>query len=216
MSRIQVPITVIDLEGNAVAGAAVTVKNRADGSPAQVFANESTPTPEGSNTVTTDAFGRVNYWVPTGLRYIASVSGSGIANYDEAFDAPAAVPSAVSKPNGFSLGGLVLVPANNTTDIGVAPGFFVRPAPNEKVYIASMDYKMHAGQITFKVQRNGVDIDWGGGATLTAGTGGGSKVLATPIECVAGDYIQLIVLTNPTNSGYSFAGTLTTHHYPAE
>lgn len=212
MPRIQVPITVVDASGNAVAGASVTLKKRADGTAATVYPNETTPTPEGSNTVATDSLGRVNYWVDTGRGYSADISGTGISPYTIAFDAPAPTPAPVSKPNGISLGGLVLLPSNNTNDIGVAPGFFIDPAPNETVYLYRVRYKIHSGtSATFKIQRNGVDVTgWTG---LAAGTAAAVNTLASPVACAAGDYIQLIV-TALSGSPYSLAATITTHHYP--
>lgn len=217
MARVEVPITVINKDnGAAVSGASVTIKNRTTGSPASVYLTETTPTPEASNTVLTDANGRVNAWVPAGIPYVATISGTGVGTYDEPFEGSASTPGPNSARIGWSLGGVVLVPANNTNDIGVVPGVYIEPAPGETLYIAKIRYKTHSGSVTFRVERNGTAINWGSGTTLTAGTGGGSNTLATPIALAAGDYIQMKVLTNPSNLGYGLAVTVALNSYSGE
>lgn len=212
MSRIQVPITVIDAEGNAVAGATVTLTRRTDGAAAVVYLTETTPTAEATNVVTTDSLGRVNAWVEAGA-YLAAISGTGIGSYGQAFDAASATPSPSSKPNGFSLGGALVVPANNTTDPFVAPGFFIEPVADERVFLWKIRYKLHAGTAAvFKIQRNGVDVT--GWTALSASTGGGSNTLAAMLECFAGDYIQLLITGGLTGTPSGLAATVTTLHYP--
>jgi hypothetical protein len=85
MARVEVPITVLDLAGNAVSGAAVRIKHRSDGVDADVYTGESGFVDAG-NPLTTDASGRVNGWIEAG-RYYAVVSGTGLTTYMENFDA---------------------------------------------------------------------------------------------------------------------------------
>lgn len=85
MARTEIPITVIDLAGNAVSGASVRIKNRANGADRTVYAAETGATTV-SNPLTTDAFGRVAGWVEQGRHY-AQISGTGLTTYIEEFDA---------------------------------------------------------------------------------------------------------------------------------
>jgi hypothetical protein len=86
MARIQVPITVIDLSGNGVSGAAVRVQNRVGGADATLYTSESGPT-TAANPTTTDSYGRVSAWVTAPGQYNALVSGTGITSYTQPFDA---------------------------------------------------------------------------------------------------------------------------------
>jgi hypothetical protein len=85
MARVRVPITVIDLAGNAVNGAAVHVKLRSSGASATVYQNETGPTTV-TNPLSTDSAGRVSGWVERGA-YKADVSGTGISSYTQEFEA---------------------------------------------------------------------------------------------------------------------------------
>lgn len=88
MARVRVPITVIDNSGNGVNGAAVHVKHRLSGLTATVYQAETGPTTI-SNPMSTDSSGRVTGWVERGA-YNADISGTGISNYTQPFDAAAA------------------------------------------------------------------------------------------------------------------------------
>lgn len=85
MARVNVPIAVIDPDGNAVAGATVRVIYRDDSVSSTLYQAEVGPTTT-PNPTTTDGLGRVNAWVDRGS-YYAEISGSGIIPYTQAFDA---------------------------------------------------------------------------------------------------------------------------------
>jgi hypothetical protein len=85
MSRVKIPITVIDTAGNAVAGASVEVEHRPGGATAIIYQAETGGTTVANPTLT-DAFGRVSTWVERGA-YVANVTGTGISPNTEPFDA---------------------------------------------------------------------------------------------------------------------------------
>lgn len=85
MARVKIPIAVIDPNGTAVQGASVSVKKRSDGSNAVLYQAETGPTTV-NNPTATDAVGRVQAWVDRGS-YNATISGTGIATYTQAFEA---------------------------------------------------------------------------------------------------------------------------------
>jgi hypothetical protein len=216
MARFKVPITVLDPSGNAVPGASVTVKIRATGTNATVYTAETGGT-SSTGAVTTDGDGRVPYWVDAGNAYVGVITGSGITGYSEYFDARSGVLLPNLRDHGFTIGGTVIVPANNTTDVNVAPGKFLDFAPGEVVTIVKVRYKVHSGtSATFKFQRNGVDISpWplSGSGSIAASTTSNVQTLASPISVSAGDYVQLIV-TAISGTPTGLAATLYTSHIP--
>lgn len=118
-----------------------------------------------------------------------------------------------SKPNGLTIPGPIVVPANNTTDANVSPGFFIRPAPGEVVKIVAIDYKIHSGtSARFSVFRNGAAMT--GLTNLTATPSGGALTLGSPITCSVGDYIQLIPNLISGDNPQHLAATVHTYHYP--
>jgi hypothetical protein len=84
MPRVEIPIKVIDLNGNAVSGASVRIKDRATGADRTIYTTE-TGGGTASNPRTTDSAGHVTGWVEEG-RMTAVISGTGIATYIENFD----------------------------------------------------------------------------------------------------------------------------------
>jgi hypothetical protein len=216
MARFKVPITVLDASGNALAGASVLVKIRASGTNATVYTAESGGT-SSTGAVTTDANGRVPYWVDSNNAYSADISGTGITAYTEYFDARQGVISPFLQSHGFSLAGNVIVPANNTTDVAVVPGKFMDFAAGETVTIVKVRYKIHSGtSATFKFQKAGSDITpWptSGTASITATTSGATQTLAAPATVSAGEYLQLIV-TAISGTPTGLAVTLFTSHIP--
>jgi hypothetical protein len=89
MSRVRIPITVIDLDGDAISGATVAVKLRSSGALATVYQNETGPTTI-TNPVSTNSQGIAPGWVDRG-QYVADVTGTGISPYSEPFEAIPAV-----------------------------------------------------------------------------------------------------------------------------
>lgn len=86
--RTEIPITVLDAQGNPILGATVAVTNRVGGAAAPLYLGETGATVVGNPTVT-DAAGRVNAWVDRGS-YAAVISAPGLATYTEPFEsAPA-------------------------------------------------------------------------------------------------------------------------------
>jgi hypothetical protein len=85
MARARVPITVIDLLGNAVLGAQVFVKIRATGATATVYQAETGGTTL-SNPIVTNSQGIADGWVERGA-YYADITGTGITGYRVDFEA---------------------------------------------------------------------------------------------------------------------------------
>ena len=90
--RVRVPITVVDVSGNVVSGATVQVQDRSLGANTTLYQAEIGATTV-SNPTTTDSYGRVNAWVGRG-EYNAIISGTGITNYTQPFEASPAVDGA--------------------------------------------------------------------------------------------------------------------------
>lgn len=89
MARIEVPIVVVDLQGNAVSGAAVRIKNRVTGQDRTLYTTEAGGT-TASNPITTNSAGRAEAWVEEG-KHMAVITGTGITPYVEYFDGVAGV-----------------------------------------------------------------------------------------------------------------------------
>lgn len=85
MSRVAIPIVVLDSTGAPKAGASVTAKKRSDGTNATVYQNETGGTTV-ANPMSTDSIGRVAGWLDRGA-YNLVVTGSGITGFTEPFDA---------------------------------------------------------------------------------------------------------------------------------
>ena len=86
MARVEVPVVVINSStGLPVNGAAVAVSHRSTGTPATWYSAETGGT-SSTAALITDANGRVTGWVERGA-YNLAVSGTGITNYTEAWDA---------------------------------------------------------------------------------------------------------------------------------
>lgn len=85
MSRVAIPIVVLDSTGAPKSGASVTAKKRSDGTNATVYQNETGGTTV-ANPMSTDALGRVAGWLERGA-YNLVVTGSGITGFTEPFDA---------------------------------------------------------------------------------------------------------------------------------
>jgi microcystin-dependent protein len=102
MSRVAIPITVVDGSGNAVQGASVVARRRSDNALATWYAAE---TGGGGSTaaLATDAKGRVTAWVDRGA-YKLTISGP-VAPYDEMFDA---APASDASVDGQWLSGSVM------------------------------------------------------------------------------------------------------------
>lgn len=84
MARTEIPITVFNSAGAPVNGASVKLSFRASGADATWYPSETGGT--GSTTaLVTDANGRVSGWIDRGS-YNASITGSGITSYTEAFE----------------------------------------------------------------------------------------------------------------------------------
>lgn len=96
MARVKIPFTVVDLGGNAVQGASVTITRRADGGPATLYQSETGPT-TAVNPATTNTQGRISAWVERGS-YLASIRGTGIADYDEYFEATPGGDRSIDEP----------------------------------------------------------------------------------------------------------------------
>lgn len=118
-----------------------------------------------------------------------------------------------TKPNGFTLAGPILVPANNTTDPNVAPGFTIRSvSPTEEIFIAALDHRIHSGtNCRFNITRNGSNVT--GLTNITCTTTPGVVTLGAPLAVNDGDYIQLVP-TAVSGSPQHLAATLHTLHYP--
>lgn len=96
MARVAVPITVVDLAGNAVQGASVTIRKRSDNSLATLYVAETGGTTTG-NPVATNTQGRTNVWVDRNA-YAATITGTGITTYTENLDLAAAKDSGIDLP----------------------------------------------------------------------------------------------------------------------
>jgi microcystin-dependent protein len=89
MARTEVPIVVLNVEGQPVVGASVQIKHRASGLNANWYTSEASGTAS-TAAVITDSLGRTQAWVDRGA-YTADITGTGITPYSEAFDStPAA------------------------------------------------------------------------------------------------------------------------------
>lgn len=93
MARAPFTLTVLNASGDAVNGASVTVRKRADSSLATVYSAE-TGGGTASNPLTTDSVGRVTAWLERGA-YRLDVSGAGVTAYSVNFDAAPAADGAV-------------------------------------------------------------------------------------------------------------------------
>jgi hypothetical protein len=93
MARSRIPITVIDLAGNAVSAAQATVKIRSTGANATIYQAETGATTI-SNPSVADSAGRVPGWVDRGA-YYADITGTGITGYRVDFDAGPAGDAAI-------------------------------------------------------------------------------------------------------------------------
>lgn len=93
MARAPFTITVLEPDGDVKVGASVTVKVRASGANATVYAAE-TGAGTLSNPLSTDAAGRAAGWLDRGA-YRHDVTGSGITAYSVNFDASPAADGAV-------------------------------------------------------------------------------------------------------------------------
>lgn len=91
MARVAIPITVVKPDPTAdnalipAVGASVSVRKRADGTPATWWSSETGGT-SSTAVLATDANGRVTAWVDRGA-YRLDVTGTGIGGYSENFDA---------------------------------------------------------------------------------------------------------------------------------
>jgi hypothetical protein len=132
MARVKIPITVIDANGNAVAGASVHVKHRQGGATAIAYQNETGPTTV-TNPLLTDAYGRLSSWVERGT-YVADITGTGISPYSEPFDAapagdrsidtlwlPASTIETTLPPTPFDGQEILYQPASFDAGVGVPP-----------------------------------------------------------------------------------------------
>jgi hypothetical protein len=85
MARVRVPITVLDLSGNAVTGAAVRIRDRSTLIDTTIYQAEVGAGTE-TNPVFTTSQGIAPGWVESGA-YRADISGTGITSYEVPFDA---------------------------------------------------------------------------------------------------------------------------------
>lgn len=127
--------------------------------------------------------------------------------------ANASIPPTTSS-HGFSLGGVIIVPVNNTTDINVSPGWTVRVlGPSEVIKLVAVDYLIHGGtSAKFTIYRNNIAISsW---TSLTATPTRGTNVLGSPITLANGDYIQLRPEAPLVGTPSGLAVTVHALHYP--
>lgn len=115
--RAPITIEVKSPTGVAVSGASISVVDRSSGSAATLYAAETGPTTV-PNPMSTDAAGRATAWVDRGA-YIASVSGSGIANYSVPFDATPGEDRSIDAlwlPAGSDIPRVTSLPTTNLID----------------------------------------------------------------------------------------------------
>jgi hypothetical protein len=142
MARAPIPITVVDLLGNAVAGATVTIKKRSDGTNAVLYLAE-TGAPTTGNPASTNTQGRVPYWIDRGA-YAATITGTGITTYVENFEASpskdggidTAWASAISASGGYSAG---LLAARPTVPVYTKDTYFATDDWGGTLYGAKAD-----------------------------------------------------------------------------
>lgn len=96
MSRVAIPITVIDPDGAAVSGASVEIRRRSDNALATIYQAETGSTTL-ANPVATNSSGRASGWLERGA-YKATISGSGITTYTENIDAAPGADSGIDTP----------------------------------------------------------------------------------------------------------------------
>lgn len=201
MARVKVPITVIDPIGNAVVGAAVQVLRRSDGSEATLYQAETGPTTT-PNPTTTDAYGRTQAWVDRGA-YNAIISGTGIADYTQAFEAGAAGDGTVDEDwlagdittrrevHTWAVGGEIKVAA---TDTDYIPGMYASKLATETLTLKGLQCRINGGtSVTFKLQKNGADVTGYTGLVVDTLTSTGEALGSGDVALADLDYLAIVV-----------------------
>lgn len=145
-SRSPLFIEVKDDAGFVVAGAAVTILNRATALAATVYLGE-TGTGTASNPMTTDANGRVSGWVDRG-DYLAQVEATGIVPYTIPIDAAPAGDRNIDlawAPKSISPTYVVTTGGTGTTPSGPGDGDRFVWAPTTPTVVSPVEFRYRSG-----------------------------------------------------------------------
>lgn len=186
MARVKVPITVIDRNGNSVAGAAVRVQRRSDGADVTLYQAETGPTTT-PNPTTTDTYGRVQAWVASGVSYNAIISGTGLTGYTQPFEGGGDVTRRESHT--WAVAGEIKVPSGDTDYI---PGMFASKSASETLTLKKLRGRINSGtSVTLKLQKNGSDVT--GYTALVVNSTTGVDLGSTDVAITDDDRLAIVV-----------------------
>lgn len=229
MARVEIPVVVTDpVTGHAIQGASVQVNKRSDGTPASLFADETSGTTT-ANPLTSDSKGDVVGWVARGA-YNLVITAAGYATKTVAWDAvpgsdagiDAAALSGGTVPSGVVMDwpySEATIPAGWLACFGQALLRSTYAALHTLAAASSYPHGSGDGTTTFNAPdyrgRDGVGKDDMGGVAANRVTNAGSGITGTTLGATGGVEIVSLTTTQIPAHGHSLTGSPTLSGTPS-